>query len=1144
MPRDDANSLKGDDLVNPARDKLHLIAQPISQILVETDATGQLLGDLALYQAFLGEKTGGGWAESVHPEDRAEAIAAWQAAAAGRLPFKGLCRLRRADGAWRRVQIDLTPVRDEGVEGAMANWVGLITDITERRLLEEELRDTRRRFEMALSHLPITLFEQDLDLRYRWIHNPALGYGTSEVIGKSEADLMDPSAAEQLSSLKRRAIETGSAVHEEVVAHAYGSPMEQFDLYVEPYRDEAGAIVGVVCAGVDITARKGQETALRDSQQRTRLATEVTGVGLWEWNMLTDRLRWDDQMFRLYGIEPTPDGEMGYEVWSNAVAPEELAEQQRQMARIAAEGGTGTREFTIRRASDGQLRRLRAVEASRKNAQGHVEWLVGTNLDITENELAKTALQQSEERFRDLFEQSPDGIFVADASGHYVDVNPAGCALLGYTHAEVVGLTLADVLAAKEHRRLAEQMSSLAVGAATTTEWTFRHKDGSEFIGELTGRRLPDGRLQGILRDISERKAAEGLIRQRNRQLDLLARTSQRLLYAEEPSAVLASIFQDIADLLDVEMFYHFCPGDEEATLRLATFAGITGQEQRFFATARHGEWLCGRVAETGQRLIIEDLQNSDQPGSEVLAAAGATSYAGFPLTANGALMGTIAFVSRQRRYFHPGDIQTIQAICDQIATKMERVRLADELAAREAQLRQAIGVAAAGVWQLTPETGAFWASEQAMILLGLPPGAAMDHEGALAAVHPDDRPFVDAAVHHAVATGEPLKMELRTLWPDGTVHWLSSVAERQGEGSQTRLLGLVTDITERKQREEQVQLLMREVNHRSKNMLTVVMAIAQQTAATGAVDFIGSFSDRVRALAANQDVLIRHEWKAISLESLIRTQLAHLGNMLDRRITLAGPAVDFLASASQPIGLALHELATNALKYGALSVPAGRVEIRWHCHVDAEGNGRFAMSWEEKDGPPVTRPKKTGFGTMVIGRMVDMSLRCDPTIDFAPNGLVWKFDGPASRVLDSASLKRSIGVSKPQPTATPGRRVLVVEDEPLIAIEICDNLSEAGLAVIGPATTVAEALQLIEGTGCDAAILDINLGTETAEPIALMLRGRHIPFVAVSGYTRDQSPQTLQDVAHLSKPLEKRLLLAEVRRCLSISAAGRATAS
>src|SRR5262249_52752651 len=163
--------------------------------------------------------------------------------------------------------------------------------------------------------------------------------------------------------------------------------------------------------------------------------------------------------------------------------------------------------------------------------------------------------------------------------------------------------------------------------------------------------------------------------------------------------------------------------------------------------------------------------------------------------------------------------------------------------------------------------------------------------------------------------------------------------------------------VTERREREEKEHLLMREINHRAKNMLSVVHAIAHQTATRNPEDFIARFSERIQALSANQDLLVRNEWNGVDVEDLVRAQLAHFVGLIGQRIGLRGPRLRLRASSAQAIGLALHELATNAGKYGALSSGRGRVDVSWATDGDT-----FSMDWTERDGPPVSEPERRGF--------------------------------------------------------------------------------------------------------------------------------------------------------------------------------------
>ena len=270
--------------------------------------------------------------------------------------------------------------------------------------------------------------------------------------------------------------------------------------------------------------------------------------------------------------------------------------------------------------------------------------------------------------------------------------------------------------------------------------------------------------------------------------------------------------------------------------------------------------------------------------------------------------------------------------------------------------------------------------------------------------VHPEDLGRVWAAVEAALDPVDPklYETEFRHRRADGEVRWVEAhgLAHFEGAGRERRavsMVGTAQDITERKLREEREHLLMREVSHRAKNMLSIVDVIARQTATRNPEQFIECFSERIQALSANQDLLIRSEWRGVDIRDLVRAQLAPFADLIGSRIVMSGAKLRLNAASAQAIGLALHELATNAGKYGALS-DTGRVDIGWHTKEST-----FTMSWTERGGPPVSVPQRRGFGTVVMQKMAERSLDGGVELDYAPSGVTWSLTCPAANVLEPA---------------------------------------------------------------------------------------------------------------------------------------------
>jgi len=342
-----------------------------------------------------------------------------------------------------------------------------------------------------------------------------------------------------------------------------------------------------------------------------------------------------------------------------------------------------------------------------------------------------------------------------------------------------------------------------------------------------------------------------------------------------------------------------------------------------------------------------------------------------------------------------------------------------------------------------------------------------------------------------------------------------------------------ITDITDRKSREAQVSQLMREVNHRSKNLLAVVQAVARQTAAKSPREFVASFEQRLLALAKAQDLLVQGQWRHVGFEDLVRAELGHFASLIGRRIILDGPDIAVSAAAAQSFGMAFHELATNAAKYGALSNDVGAVTITWRLEEPSGAARHLFVEWREIGGPTVSPPISKGFGATVIGPMVRSGLSAEVDVMFEPAGLIWRVRSEANSIVmprppQQNRTSQPGAASRMEPAGQRGR-ILIVEDEPLVGMEIAEALEQAGFTVVGPAASTRDALALLASHGCDGAVLDVNLGSETSEPLALKFSSEGVPFVTLTGYAPDQTPAAFVGAPLLTKPIVTELLVAEL---------------
>jgi len=326
------------------------------------------------------------------------------------------------------------------------------------------------------------------------------------------------------------------------------------------------------------------------------------------------------------------------------------------------------------------------------------------------------------------------------------------------------------------------------------------------------------------------------------------------------------------------------------------------------------------------------------------------------------------------------------------------RVRAERALADSERRLRLAQEVAGIGSLEVDVETGETRGSEQFWRIWGLAPRPSMDIAALEALVVPEDQHLHTTPESRREGTAAP-EVEYRIRRADtGELRWLVRHIEfiHDSEGRPTQMIGVVQDITERKAAEEQRALLSRELEHRMKNTLAMVSAVAAQTLRG---DTVGpardAFMARLEALATANDILMSRRWTSAPIMEVTEAALApHMAG--EGRIRIAGPALRLGPRQALALALGLHELATNAAKYGALSKPAGHVTIDWAI-LDERDGPRFRLIWLERDGPPVVTPVRRGFGSRLIERVVSADFHGTARIDYESKGVSCILDAPLS---------------------------------------------------------------------------------------------------------------------------------------------------
>jgi two-component sensor histidine kinase len=311
------------------------------------------------------------------------------------------------------------------------------------------------------------------------------------------------------------------------------------------------------------------------------------------------------------------------------------------------------------------------------------------------------------------------------------------------------------------------------------------------------------------------------------------------------------------------------------------------------------------------------------------------------------------------------------------------------------------------------------------------------------------------------------------------------------------------------------------------KNTLATVQAIATQSLnrAKSQDDFVSSFSGRIHALARAHTLLSQNSFERADVEEIVSEQVL-LGGETDNRIALSGPALTLDQQSSVHLSLILHELATNARKYGALSAPAGRLSINWAMRT--QNGSFFKLEWRESGGPKVTAPSHRGFGTTLIEQTLQ-AYGGKACIQYGAQGLSCELSLPLPEDSRWSAVQQHL-VRQPR-AWTPillepikqdtlkNKRILIVEDEPIIAMDMESCLIEAGCEIAGSAGSLEKAKQLVAEADCDAALLDSNLSGERVDELAAILTRRNIPFAFVSGYGRESLPEGFREAILLRKP-------------------------
>jgi PAS domain S-box-containing protein len=749
----------------------------------------------------------------------------------------------------------------------------------------------------------------------------------------------------------------------EAVAERPDGTRIPFIPYPTPLFDQSGRLTGAVNMLVDISERKRVEAALAERQAQLAVFVEhaPAAIAMFDREMrylavsrryiLDFRLPQDAQLIGRSHYKVFPDIPQRWrDVHARVLAGEELSQAEDQFTR-----------------QDGCTHWVRWSMAPWRRADGTIGGALLFSEHRTEQVEARRALIDSEARFRGTFENAAVGVAMVGPDGSILRSNNSFARMLGYSVEELKTKTFRDLTHPEDLATNLSVLNKTLVGEADSysIEKRYVRKDGGVVWASLTVGcvRNTHGDVDyfvSVVQDITDRKQAEARLAERNEQLDLAGKVGRigsfmydsgtKTLQLSPGCAAIyglpegtfeisrdnwrARVHPDDLPLLDAAARRAFSKGEREFVLEFRIF--------------RHGQvrWIESR--------ILISYNEARRPARRIGAEVDVT----------------------------------------------ERKRAEQALAERNIQLTLAAKSGLVGTYAYDADTEIMQISDGYAAIHGFPEGTTeIARSDCLAGVHPDDIRMVEHFRSEAFRERRrEYCVEYRIIRPGGELRWVETrcFLAFSGTGKPHRVVGVSIDITERKRVEEQQRTLLAELDHRVKNALSTVSAVVSHTwqGSRSVADFVAALDGRIRSMATTHELLSSSRWQGVSLTELVRSELEPYATRHNTEIS--GPDILLKPEAGQAMATVLHELATNAAKYGALSTKNGRVSIRWDQQLNGRSRSHLAFEWQELGGPAVIALGKSSYGTSTIRDLIPYELGGMVDLVLAPEGVQCRLELPA----------------------------------------------------------------------------------------------------------------------------------------------------
>lgn len=587
---------------------------------------------------------------------------------------------------------------------------------------------------------------------------------------------------------------------------------------------------------------------------------------------------------------------------------------------------------------------------------------------------ADSALRHSEARLRAAFSISTVGMLFWRRDGRLNDVNEAFLAMSGFEREDVLGKSWRELTPPDFHDASARFVQEVeTTGEGKPYEKQYLRRDGTRWWGLFTARKLDDGYVEFVL-DITHRHEAQAALREREDLFSQFGQASQDVLWIRDAETL---------------RWTYLTPAFE-------TIYGI--DRSRALSGNNYRNWL--------DLVLPADRKAANARIRQVRAGEHVT----FEYRIRRPLDGQIRWL--RNTDFPITDTAGKVVMIGGVGHDITEAKLAEQrLEQSEERLRSAVEVGRLGLWDWNVQTNRVHWSDEHFRMEGYRVGEVEpSYEAWAARLHPDDKEATEQALRHSMETHQEYGREFRVMHPDGSVRWLHGRGRFQYDdaGRPVRMIGAMIDTTQRREWEDRQKLLVAELQHRTRNLMSVVRALAERTGSTSVslADFQDRFGKRLDALARVQGLLSRlNDHDRVTFDELIRSELSAMPATADR-VTLEGPAgVRLRSSTVQTLALVLHELATNAVKYGALGQPAARLDITWRLEPpEAQGKPWLHVLWRESGvSMPAEDQIGRGQGRELIEQALPYQMKARVRFDLGPDGIRCAISFPVSGTSGSA---------------------------------------------------------------------------------------------------------------------------------------------